>query len=275
MREGSETWREAPGRSGLGFYAAMIHSLPLFHRIAGQPVIVLGEGEAALAKRRLVERAGGIVVGEDNAVARLAFVAMDEPESAAARLRAHGLLVNVADRPELCDFTTPSLLERGPVLIAVSTGGASAGLAKALRLRLEGLLPAGLGGLADALQGARAALRNRWPDAAERRRALDAALVQGGALDPLGDHSGDPVAVWLDEAGQGAPAARHEIHLRSGDPDDLTLREARLLGTADTIRHAPAAPRAILARARADAIRLGLDEPGDDGGVVVVLLGPA
>ena len=253
----------------------MIHSLPLFHRIAGQPVIVLGEGEAALAKRRLVERAGGIVVGEDNAEARLAFIAMDEPEAAAARLRARGLAVNVADRPELCDFTTPSLLERGPVLIAVSTGGASAGLAKALRLRLEALLPAGLGGLADALQGARAALRQRWPDAAERRRALDAALIQGGALDPLGDHTGDPVEGWLAEAGEGAPVAQHEIHLRSADPDDLTLREARLLGTADTIRHAATVPPAILARARADAVRIGLDEDGADAGVVVVLLGPA
>ena len=257
----------------------MIHSLPLFHRIAGQSVIVLGEGEAALAKRRLVERAGGIVVGEESREARLAFVALsesgDDPEPAAARLRARGLPVNVADRPELCDFTTPSLLERGPVLIAVSTGGASAGLAKALRLRLEALLPTGLGALAEALQNARAALRERWPDAADRRRALDAALVQGGALDPLGDHTGDPVAVWLDGAGEGAPTVRHEIRLRSADPDDLTLREARLLGTADTIRHAADAPPAILARARADAVRLALDEAGDEAGVIVVLFSPA
>lgn len=253
----------------------MIHSLPLFHRVAGQPVIVLGEGEAALAKRRLVERAGGIVVGEDNAEARLAFVASEEPEAAAARLRARGLAVNVADRPELCDFTTPSLLERGPVLIAVSTGGASAGLAKALRLRLEALLPARLGALAQALQHARAALRERWPDAAARRRALDAALAEGRALDPLEDHDDTAVARWLGGAGDGALAGRHEIRLRSADPDDLTLREARLLGTADTIRHAAAAPPAILARARADAVRIGVDEDGEETGVVVVLLGPA
>jgi len=253
----------------------VIHSLPLFHRVAGQPVIVLGEGEAALAKRRLVERAGGIVVGEDNAEARLAFVASEEPEAAAARLRARGLAVNVADRPELCDFTTPSLLERGPVLIAVSTGGASAGLAKALRLRLEALLPARLGALAQALQHARAALRERWPDAAARRRALDAALAEGRALDPLEDHDDTAVARWLGGAGDGALAGRHEIRLRSADPDDLTLREARLLGTADTIRHAAAAPPAILARARADAVRIGVDEDGEETGVVVVLLGPA
>ena len=134
----------------------MLHSLPLFHRLAGRPVIVLGEGEAAEAKRRLLERAGAEVVGADDGRARLAFVALDEPEQAAAALKARGLLVNVVDRPDLCDFTTPSLLERGPVLIAVSTGGVSAGLAKALRLRLEGLLPASLGTLAAGLNAARA-----------------------------------------------------------------------------------------------------------------------
>ena len=116
----------------------MIELLPLFHRIAGQPVIVLGEGEAALAKRRLVERAGGRVCGEDEPAARLGFVALPEPEAAVARLSARGVLVNVPDRPELCDFTVPSILERSPVLLAIGTGGASAGLAKALRLRRDG-----------------------------------------------------------------------------------------------------------------------------------------
>ena len=112
-----------------------MHSLPLFHRLTGQPVIVLGTGPAAEAKRRLVERAGARVVGLDDPAARLAFVALDEPEQAAAELRQRGVLVNVPDRPELCDFTVPSLLERGPVLLAVGTGGVSAGLAK-LRDRL-------------------------------------------------------------------------------------------------------------------------------------------
>ena len=80
--------------------------------------------------------------GEDDPGARLAFVALPEPEAAAERLRARGVLVNVPDRPELCDFIVPSVLDRKPVLIAIGTGGASAGLAKALRLRLEVLLPA-------------------------------------------------------------------------------------------------------------------------------------
>ncbi|HEX7686774.1 MAG TPA: bifunctional precorrin-2 dehydrogenase/sirohydrochlorin ferrochelatase, partial [Burkholderiaceae bacterium] len=163
-----------------------MRSLPLFHRIAGRKVIVLGEGPLAEAKARLVERAGGIVASEGDPDARLAFVALDEPEAATARLKARGLLVNVADRPELCDFTVPSLLDRDPVLIAVGTSGASAGLAKQLRLRLEALLPQSLGALAEALQAARGKLRERFPGADDRRRALDAALAAGGPLDPLG-----------------------------------------------------------------------------------------
>ena len=93
-----------------------MHSLPLLHRLTGQPVIVLGEGEAAAAKIRLLERAGARIVGVDDAQARLAFVALDDPDAAVARLKARGLLVNAVDRPDLCDFTVPSLLERGPVL---------------------------------------------------------------------------------------------------------------------------------------------------------------
>ena len=248
-----------------------MHSLPLFHRIAGQRVIVLGQGAMAQAKARLVERAGGIVVGEDDSAARLAFIAEDAPEPAAARLHARGILVNVADRPELCDFTLPSVLERGPVLVAVSTGGASAGLAKALRLRLETLLPTTLGALAEGLASARGAMRARWPDAAVRRGAIDAALAEGGALDPLVDHDAGAMERWLGGKGEATAPAIAEIVLRSADPDDLTLREARLLGTADVIRHAADVPPAILIRARADAERRTLDDQRPDYGRTVIL----
>jgi uroporphyrin-III C-methyltransferase/precorrin-2 dehydrogenase/sirohydrochlorin ferrochelatase len=237
----------------------VIHSLPLFHRIAGQPVIVLGEGDAADAKRRLVERAGGVVVDADDREARLAFVAMDEPEAAAARLRARDVLVNVADRPDLCDFTVPSLLERGPVMVAVSTGGASAGLAKSLRLRLEALLPVSLGTLAERLGAAREKLRARWPEPGERRRALDAALADGGALDPLDTGSAARFDDWIAGA-ETASGGLVEIALASDDPDDLTLRQARWLGTADFVFHDLGVPAAVLARSRADSVRRVLDE---------------
>ncbi len=231
-----------------------MHSLPLLHRLTGQKVILLGEGEAGEAKARLLERAGAVLVGEDDSAARLAFIALDQPEAAAQRLRTRGLLLNVTDRPELCDFTVPSILERGPVLIAVGTGGASAGLAKALRLRLEALLPASLGDLADTLQAARAAMRQRWADGGERRRALDAALAEGGTLDPLRAESAAKVADWLSggAAGQGGVA---EFTLTTDDPDDLTLRQARWLGAADLVAYDPGVAPAILSRARADAVR--------------------
>ena len=253
-----------------------MHSLPLFFRLNGQPVIVLGEGDAAEAKRRLVERAGGLVTPDEKAAASLAFVALDEPEDAAARLKARGVLVNVVDRPELCQFTVPSLLERGPVLVAVGTGGVSAGLAKALRLRLEGVLPQSLGALADALGAARTVMRQRWPDGAARRRALDAALTAGGVLDPLGDCGANCVSDWLDGAGESA-IEPVEFTLLSDDPDDLTLRQARWLGGADVVCHEPGVPGAVLIRARADAVRqalaVGQPAPQLPGRVVIIRRG--
>lgn len=243
----------------------MIANLPLFHRIVGQPVIVLGMGEAAKAKRRLVERAGAQVIddlqeGIDKG-ARLAFIAHEDGASAEAdsiRARCAGLLVNAADRPELCDFTVPSLLDRAPVLIAIGTGGASAGLAKQLRLRLEALLPQSLGALADALFASRAALRRRWPDPGDRRRALDGALGEGGVLDPLVPASAVRVNEWIGGDAVAIEAENVEIVLRSPDPEDLTLREMRWLGAADRIVHEHGVPAQVLDRSRADAVRIAI-----------------
>jgi uroporphyrin-III C-methyltransferase / precorrin-2 dehydrogenase / sirohydrochlorin ferrochelatase len=242
-----------------------MHSLPLFVRLAGRPVALIGTGPAADAKRRLLERAGAAIVDEADAVA-LAIVA-DGDEAATAQLKARGVLVNVVDRPELCDFTLPAIVDRSPVIIAVGTGGASAGLAKALRQRLETLLPAALGPLASTLENARTAMRARWPDGVERRHALDAGFATGGPLDPLADEH--DVAGWL--VATATPPARHEvIRLTSSDPDELTLRAARLLGEADTIWHDAAVPTAILDRARADAERhVGPLPPGDRAGLTV------
>ena len=241
-------------------------SLPLFHRIAGQQVLVLGEGAAAEPKRRLVERAGGIVVDDmqrafDEGV-RLAFVAYDDAracEVAAVNLRCAGMLVNVVDRPELCDFTTPSILDRNPVLIAIGSGGASAGLSKHVRLRLERILPQSLGQLAERLFGSRERLRARYPDPAERRRALDGALGEGGALDPFKPQSAEAVEDWLSGNTAIDSAQSVTFHLASLDPEDLTLRQARLLGEADAVCADPGLSPQIMARARADARRIVCD----------------
>lgn len=236
-----------------------MHSLPLFLRLAGRPVILIGAGEAADAKRRLLERAGANVVVEE-AQAALAIVANGD-EAAVARLKARGILVNAVDRPDLCDFTLPAIVERDPVLIAIGTGGASAGLAKIIRQRLEALLPARLGALATALYTARPAINARWPKAADRRRALDAALAQGGPLDPLRDEAADQVTPWLSDAADPPRDRLIPITLASADPEDLTLRAARLLGEADRVYHHPAVPPAVLDRARADAVRISASAP--------------
>jgi uroporphyrin-III C-methyltransferase / precorrin-2 dehydrogenase / sirohydrochlorin ferrochelatase len=234
-------------------------ALPLFVKLQGRPVILVGEGEPAEAKRRLLDRAGAVVVGEGDTAA-LAIVALDEPEDVVARLKARGLLVNCVDRPELCDFTLPAIVDRDPVLIAIGTGGVSAGLAAALRQRLEALLPASLGPLACALGRSRAGMKARLPDPGARRRALADALGEGGALDLLaGD--GD-VDRWLAEGA--APEARLvTLRLTSRDPEDLTLRQARLLAQADRLFHGGDVPETILNRARADAARIPSAPPAD------------
>lgn len=244
-----------------------IASLPLFHQIAGQNVLVLGDGPAAEPKRRLVERAGGVIVDDlaravDEGV-RIAFIAYDDEracEVAAINARCAGMLVNVVDRPELCDFTTPSILDRDPLLVAIGTGGASAGLAKHVRLRLERVLPETLGLLAKALEAARPALRQRLPDGADRRRAVDAALREGGALDPMDSQSYQHVDAWLQGAAVQRSGSVFDLTLTSPDPEDLTLRQARLLGEADLLLLDGDVPPAILARARADAARAVLDD---------------
>ncbi len=244
-----------------------MHQLPIFLNLSGRTVVLVGEGEAAAAKARLIERAGGRIVPAWEQGATIAFVALDneaEARAAATALRAHGLLVNVVDRPDLCDFTTPAIVDRAPVTIAIGTGGASAGMAKAVRQRIEALLPARLGALASALSAARDAMKARWPTPADRRRAIDAALASGGALDPLDAAAADKVDGWLTSDTLTQPSRLETIHLISPDPDELTLRAARLLGEADHVFHPASIPAPILVRARADAVQHVVEAPPAD-----------
>lgn len=234
-----------------------MHSLPIFVRLRDRPVILLGDGEAADAKRRLLERAQAQIIGEDGQAA-LAIVAIEDDsvaEAAIARLKARGILVNAVDRAAACDFTLPAIVDRDPVIIAIGTGGASAGLAKALRQRLEAMIPAGLGAVARTLGASRTALRQRWPNGADRRRAIDSAFEEGGPLDPFGAADETSVTQWLEGAGSGATARFHHVVVTSNDPDDLSIRTARLLAQADLVLHQAAVAPAVLNRARADAQR--------------------
>lgn len=239
-----------------------MNQLPIFVNLSGRKVILLGSGEMADAKRRLYERAGAVVVDDEAASdAALAVVALEDDEEAAAaveRLKARGLLVNAVDRSALCDYTTPALIDRDPVLIAIGTGGASAGLAKSLRQRLEQLIPGNLGSLASGLAGARERIKQTWPDSSRRRKAIDAALDPGGILDVLSEKSSDNLETWLSMPFANDLSEVEDMLLTSTDPDDLTLRQARLLGRADQIFASDDVPQLVLDRARADAERFDL-----------------
>ena len=254
-----------------------MNQLPIFVTVKDRKVILVGEGEAADAKRRLIERAGAAIIGADEAGAMLAFVAIEDTVEAAtvsAALKQRGYLVNVVDQPSLCDFTTPAIVDRNPVLIAIGTGGASAGLAKALRQRLEVLLPQTLGQLADAMQAARDSIRSKWPENMMRRKAIDAALSEAGILDPMGEGGAEAVETWIGQQDSLRPQGLVSFTLASNDPDDLTIRQARYLGQADHIYHSDSIPVTILNRARADAIRHPRlpSDPLPSGLVVHILL---
>ena len=249
-----------------------MNQLPIFVNLSGRKVILLGTGEMADAKRRLYERAGAVIVDDEAAAdAALAVVALaDDTEAAAAveRLKARGLLVNAVDRSALCDYTTPAIIDRDPVLIAIGTGGASAGLAKSLRQRLEFLVPGNLGKLASGLFAARDRIKQIWPDGSQRRKAIDAALDPGGTLDVLSEGSDANLETWLSMPFAKQLSEVEDMLLTSADPDDLTLRQARLLGRADQIFASDDVPESILDRARADAERFHLtlwDEKPADG----------
>ena len=249
-----------------------MNQLPIFVNLTGRRILLLGRGEMADAKKRLYERAGAVITDDETAdELTLAVVALeddDEAIAAVARLKARGLLVNAVDRSELCDYTTPAIIDRDPVLIAIGTGGTSAGLAKALRQRLERLLPASLGTLAVALFRARERIQHTWPDGAVRRKAIDAVLDPGGPLDVMSDHGVEELEAWLDQPHGQARSQVIDLELASSDPDDLTLRQARWLGQADQIFASDDVPEAVLDRARADAQRFTLtfwDERPTDG----------
>ena len=251
-----------------------MESLPLFHRLKGRKVLVLGTGEAADAKIRLVEEAGGIVVAEPGPDVRLAFIAIGNgAEAETARLRALGMIVNVVDQPALCDFTVPAIIDRSPVVVAVGTGGASASLSKALKERLEHLLPAGLGALAEAIRAARRPVAARHATVPERRAFWAGALAPGGPLDPLQDIKAPESAIV--RALEGAAAETSgcaTIEIGPEGAEALTLRQLRLMAGADLVVIGAGVGADVLALVRRDAARVaGHGMPQGATGRVVVL----
>jgi uroporphyrin-III C-methyltransferase / precorrin-2 dehydrogenase / sirohydrochlorin ferrochelatase len=220
---------------------------PLSLVILGRTVPVVGRGDLAAAKARSVERAGGLVQLVDpeaampafENLAQIALIADDNAERAGLwtlRLRAMGLLVNVADLPHLCDFLLPAVIDRSPVMVSIATGGASATLARRLREHLEAMLPTSLGVLADAIAAARPDVATRLTTPALRRAFWDDQLKSGGALDPFG-LTAPPTPQAISALAEAVPMRPRlsVITLASPDADDLTLRAMRRLQAADLV----------------------------------------
>ncbi len=245
-----------------------MHHLPIFLNITGKRILVVGSGETADAKSRLIKLAGGephrctcdspAASSTCNRKYALAFVAVDNLDLAAewaTTLRAKGLLVNVADQPALCDFILPSIVDRNPVLVAISTGGASATVAKRLREAVEALLPAKLGDIVKAIGAARSEVAKKLTTTSQRRHFWDAVLSPYGQFDPLTITDAPSVSVLV-KAAEIQPQQKRCItciHPRSRDPDDLSLKMLRRLQSAEVIVNVGEGTSGITERGRRDA----------------------
>ncbi len=264
---------------------------PVFFDLHGQRVLVVGGGEVALRKISLLERTGATIevvaprvvpeLTERAAAGRLLITAREfMPEDLdGARLvivatsqravnrwvsslsDARHIPVNVVDDRNASRFIVPAIIDRDPVLVAISTGGTSPVLARRLRERLEASIPAKIGAFAEWLLSLRAAARRNLRDSGERRRFFEA-LVDGPASRRFVE--GDPrgaqrIAQRLLAGTRSAPRAAGEVTLVGagpGDPELLTLKALRALQDADVILHDRLVPAAVLELARRDAERV-------------------
>jgi uroporphyrin-III C-methyltransferase/precorrin-2 dehydrogenase/sirohydrochlorin ferrochelatase len=174
--------------------------------------------------------------------------------------QARNIPVNVVDRPELCSFISPAVIDRDLITIAVSSAGTAPLLARLLRARIEAAIPPAFGRLAALADSFKAELRRRLPDLARRRRVLERAFT-GPAADLLfagqDDAAHAAFAAEID-AGEDAPMPGMVFLVGAGPgaADLLTLRAHRLLGEADVIVHDRLVSDAVLDMARRDAERI-------------------
>ena len=265
---------------------------PIFMNVEGRTCLVVGGGGVAARKVDMLLRAGARVVVVaplleaalaglaarrgiihraacfapehlDGAV--LAVAATDDLEvntRVARHARLRGVPVNVVDDPGQCSFIMPAVVDRSPVLVAVSTGGASPTLSRWVRSRIESVLPTGLGNLATLAGRYRDAVRRLIPDIADRRRFWRT-LVDGPVAElSFARRDGEAEAalqgaLHREEGGpHGNEGVVYLVGAGPGDPDLLTVRALRLIESADVIVHDSLVTDEILDFARRDAERI-------------------
>ncbi|HEX5231991.1 MAG TPA: siroheme synthase CysG [Bradyrhizobium sp.] len=268
--------------------------LPVFLDLQAGAVLVVGAGEQVRAKLRLLASAGARVrwhatdgnqdlgglqasdaarielAGDDplradlgGVIAILCAGAGDVGIAMSVRARAVGLPVNVMDDLSHSTFIFPAIVDRGDVVVAVGTGGASPVVARRVRERIEAMLPARIGELANFIGGFRKSIHLRIPEFALRRRFWER-IVDGpiGALVMAGrkEEAEQALREIADPAGfagandQGAAEGRVTlVGAGPGDPDLLTLKALRAVQDADVIFYDELVSPEILERARRDA----------------------
>ncbi|HXY98483.1 MAG TPA: NAD(P)-dependent oxidoreductase [Stellaceae bacterium] len=270
---------------------------PVFLDLAGERVLIVGDVATATAKLRALQRCGaalrvvGAAPGGELAAlaqaagaevfardfspgdldgARLCYVALEDAAAAAAvaaEARRRFVLVNCIDRPSLSDFATPAIVERGPVAIAIATGGAAPALARDLRARIEIAIPPAYGALATFCGRWRRRVAAALAGRAERRRFWDAVLDGPEAAAILRGEAAAEAEALIERRIAGAPAPpRGEIvwiDAAEGDPDLLPLKALRALQRADLVLYDDGVAPAIIDLARREARRVALDAGGD------------
>ncbi|CAH0650775.1 siroheme synthase CysG [Pseudomonas sp. Nvir] len=262
--------------------------LPLFHKLQGGRVLVVGGGEIALRKARLLADAGSVlrvvapdVDGQLAALARegggevlvgyqaadlvgcrLVIAATDDPglnAQVSADAQAVSLPVNVVDAPALCTVIFPAIVDRSPLVIAVSSGGDAPVLARLIRAKLEAWIPAAYGELAGLAARFRHKVKSLYPDVNQRRGFWET-VFQGPIAERQLAGQGAEAERLLQAMVEGAPVQQGgEVYLVGagpGDPDLLTFRALRLMQQADVVLYDRLVAPAIIDMCRRDAERI-------------------
>lgn len=269
--------------------------LPVFLDLQAGPVVLVGAGELARAKLRLLMSAGARVrwfatdgdhdisgldadglsrlertAGDplqadlSNVIAVLCAGAGAVGEAMAARARAVGLPVNVMDDLQHSTFIFPAIVDRGDVVVAVGTGGTSPVVARRVRERIEALLPARIGDLATFIGRWRKTIHNRIPDASLRRRFWERVVDGPIGATILSGRADDAEAALQDIVDPSAFASENGrgfvtlVGAGPGDPDLLTVKALRALQDADIVFYDDLVSPEVLDRARRDAARVSV-----------------
>lgn len=176
--------------------------------------------------------------------------------------RDRGVLCNISDVTEKCDFITPSIVDRSPIVVAISTGGSAPVIARILRARIEATLPAAFGRLAAFASGFRSVIADRIAGGRARRHFWER-MIEGPAgdffLSGAVDRARAQVEADLDAETSGGAKPVGEVYLVGagpGDPDLLTFRALRLMQRADVVLHDRLVDDEIMALVRRDAKRI-------------------